>query len=461
MADVLAAALKALESSGAKFGDVRTEERATFSVRMANGQIETLNQVRRTGWGLRAFVGGAWGYASGTSFKSADLAAAAKKAAAIARANAAAGVPKATLRGTPTATKTYAAAWRIDPADVPGEDKVAVARELDRALKAEAIASTASIYNESSIASELANTAGAHVAWREVRARLAAQAIAREGDRQEMAFEARDASAGWEFVMSLDPVAFGEEMAREARERLKAVKPPAGLRTVILDPDASGLLAHEVMGHASEGDEIVKARSFLSKVVGKRVGSALVTMYDDGTFRGGHGTIPVDSEGSPARKTCIIERGVYRGYMHSLETAGTMKARPTGNGRAQDFGRRVWVRMTNTYFAPGRDSRDAIIGDTKDGVLTKGWISGMEDIVGGGFQAVTQSGWIVRDGELRERVRGMTLTGQALSILKSVDRVSKDLVLSGGNCGKGEADDWVPVGSGGPFMRAKVVVGGG
>ncbi len=85
----------------------------------------------------------------------------------------------------------------------------------------------------------------------------------------------------------------------------------------------------------------------------------------------------------------------------------------------------------------------------------------MEDIVGGGFQAVTQSGWLVKRGELAERVRGMTLTGDALSILRSVDRISNDLVLSGGTCGKGEADDFVPVGAGGPYMRAKVVIGGG
>ena len=461
MTDAFSAALKALERSGAKFGDVRSEERVAYAVRMSNGQIENVSQLRRVGWGLRAFVDGAWGYASGTSFRSPDLVAAAKRATDIARVNAAAGVPKASLRGTPTGTKTYKAAVRIDPVDIPGEEKVAVAREADQAMKGESIASTAGGYTESSVAYELANTAGAHVSWREVRMRLFAQAIAQEGDRQEMAFEVRDASAGWEFMKSLDAAAFGREMADEARARLKAIKPPGGLQTVILDPDAAGLLAHEVMGHASEGDEIVKQRSFLSKVVGKRVGSALVTMYDDGTFPGAHGMIPVDSEGSPARKTCIIDRGVYQGYMHSLETAGALKVRPTGNGRAQDFGRRVWVRMTNTYFAPGKDSRDVILEDTKDGVLTKGWISGMEDIVGGGFQAVTQSGWLVKDGELAERVRGMTLTGQALSILKSVDRVSKDLVLSGGNCGKGEADDFVPVGAGGPFMRAKVVVGGG
>ncbi len=461
MSDPFSAALKALGSAGAQFGDLRTEERTAFAVRISNGQIENVNQVRRAGWGLRAFVDGAWGYASGTSSKSSDIAAAAKKATAIAKANAAAGVPKTKLRGIPSGSKTYTALCKVDPADISGEEKVGVVRELDRALQAGGISSSTSLYNQSSIAFELANTAGARVAWREVRVRVGAQAIAQEGDRQEMAFDAKDASAGWEFVKSIDPAAFGAEMAAEAKARLKAIKPPAGLQTVILDPDASGLLAHEVMGHASEGDEIVKQRSFLSQVVGKRVGSALVTMYDDGTFPGGHGMIPVDSEGSPSRKTCIIDRGVYQGYMQSLETAGTLKVKPTGNGRAQDFGRRVWVRMTNTYFAPGKDSKDAILEDTKDGVLTKGWISGMEDIVGGGFQAVTQSGWIVKDGELRERVRGMTLTGKALSILKSVDRVSKDLVLSGGTCGKGEADDFVPVGAGGPYMRAKVVVGGG
>jgi TldD protein len=461
MAEALSTALRALEAAGAQFGDIRTEARDAFTVRMANGQVESVGRMHRSGWGLRAFVGGAWGYASGTSTKVSGLADAAKRATAIARANAAAGVMRTPLRGVPDGRKTYKAACRIAPADISGEEKVALATELDKALAGEGIASTGAFYNESDIGFELANTRGARIHWREVRVRLFAQAIAQEGDRQEMAFEGRDASAGWEFIKMIDPVAFGQEMRTEARERLKAIKPPGGLQTTILDPDASGLLAHEVMGHASEGDEIVKRRSFLSRAVGKRVGSELVTMYDDGTFPQGHGMIPVDSEGTPAGKTRIIDRGVYRGYMQSLETAGALKTRPTGNGRAQDFGRRVWVRMTNTYFAPGRDTKDAIIEDTKDGILTKGWISGMEDIVGGGFQAVTQSGFLVKEGEVAERVRGMTLTGKALSILKSVDRVSRDLILSGGTCGKGEADDFVPVGAGGPYMRARVVVGGG
>jgi TldD protein len=36
--------------------------------------------------------------------------------------------------------------------------------------------------------------------------------------------------------------------------------------------------------------------------------------------------------------------------MHSLETANEMGVPPTGNGRAEDYSRRIYVRMTNTFF---------------------------------------------------------------------------------------------------------------
>jgi len=57
-------------------------------------------------------------------------------------------------------------------------------------------------------------------------------------------------------------------------------------------------------------------------------------------------------------------------------------------------------------------------------------------------------------------VRGFSLSGKALEILKTVDAVSREFDLHGGYCGKGE-EDLVPVSTGGPYMRAKMLVGGG
>lgn len=460
MTEFLTVAVRALDQAGARFGDVRREDRTAFVVRAANEQIETVNRIRRQGWGVRAFVDGAWGYASGTSRDADAVATAARRAVAIAKADSRAGVPKIALRAMPSHRKTIRQKVKVEPKDVPGEEKIAAVMDLCRAQRIESISSTNASYSDSDWSFELANTSGARVAWREVRVRIAGQAIAAEGDRREAAYEFRDGTVGWELVKGMDLAEFGRGVAQEACEMLKAEKPPAGLKTVVTDPGVSGLLAHEVMGHASEGDEIVKERSFLTHQVGKKVGSPLVTMYDDGTVPGAHGSIPFDAEGTPSHKTKVIDRGIYRGFLHSLETSGALKARPTGNGRAQDFGRRVWVRMTNTFFAAGRQRKAELLEETKDGVLTKSWISGMEDPVGGGFQAVTQSGFLIRKGEIGPRVRGMTLTGNALSILKSVDMVSRELKLDGGTCGKGE-EDYVPVSAGGPFMRCKIVVGGG
>src|SRR6266566_2495718 len=217
----MSAAVRALEKAGAGFGDVRTEDRNAFVVRVANEQIQSVNEVHRRGWGLRAFVDGAWGYASGTSARSADAVQAARKAVAIARRGSAAGVPTSKLRKMPSTAITVEPKVRIEPRDVAGEEKVAAAMEVCRAQR-------------------------------------------RDG------------------------------VANEAVEMLSAAKPPAGLMNVVTDPGVSGLLAHEVMGHASEGDEIVKKRSFLTDPVGKKDGSPLVSMYDDATYPGAHGSIPFD-----------------------------------------------------------------------------------------------------------------------------------------------------------------------
>src|SRR6266566_486485 len=303
----MSAAVRALEKAGAGFGDVRTEDRNAFVVRVANEQIQSVNEVHRRGWGLRAFVDGAWGYASGTSGRSADAVQAARKAVVIARRGAAAGVPPSKLRKMPSTAITLEPKVRIEPRDVAGEEKVDAAMEVCRSEKREEVANTNASYADSDWTFELANTWGACLQWREVRIRIAGQAVAGEGDRRESAFDFRDGTAGWELVKALDLAAFGRGLAQEAVEMLSAAKPPAGLMTVVTDPGVSGLLAHEVMGHASEGDEIVKKRSFLTDQVGKKVGSALVSMYDDGTYPGAHGSIPFDAEGTPAHKTTDID----------------------------------------------------------------------------------------------------------------------------------------------------------
>jgi TldD protein len=116
--------------------------------------------------------------------------------------------------------------------------------------------------------------------------------------------------------------------------------------------------------------------------------------------------------------------------------------------------------MTNTYFDKGDWKDEEVIADTKDGLYVIQSLSGMEDVVGGGVQCSALKGYIIKNGELSTLVRSMSLAGKVLDFLKTVDAVGGTLSFVGGTCGKGE-EDFIPVSTGGPRMRARIVVGGG
>ncbi len=448
-----------LLSKDVDFCDARFERRYNLSVGVVNGKLRYINTSVSEGISIRVMIRGAWGYASTTDTSWDSLRSAADRA--YKNAKKLCGRRKLSLDAI-TTTTSVRASIKVNPMDVDLEDKIDILMVLDGAQREadNRIANSNSAYSESILSFHLANSLGGNVSWEEVRIRIMAYSLALEAGNIQYSFFVRDGTVGFELIKSIDLNDEGIKVAREAVEMLSAKKPPSGLMTVIVDPSVSGVLAHEVMGHASEADEVIGKRSFLSGIVGKTIGSEAVTMIDDGTIPGAYGTIPFDSEGTRSSRTIIIENGIYRGYMHSLETAALMGLKPTGNGRAQDFNRKVFVRMTNTFFEKGDWKLEEIIEDTKEGILALKSIGGMEDPVGGGFETRVLRGYIIRNGERRELIRSFTLTGKALEILKTVDAVSREFELHGGLCGKGE-EDMIPVSTGGPYMRAKILVGGG
>jgi len=447
---------------GGEFADARLERNKGRQISVVNGSIRTFNSSKRSGLALRVKLGGAWGLASTTTIDSESIKKTARKSFELAKKSSVYSDKKMSLPKIATYKKTLKTRVKIKHEDVDTQEKLGFVRALDSAqAKADKrIVNRMSNYAESVRSYELVNSFGCELQWSEVRTLVIVSSVASEAGKLETSYGRRYGTMGYELVNETDPDKFGRKVAKEAAEMLSAAKPPSGFMTVIVDPDIAGLLAHEVMGHASEADEVLRQRSFLSNAVGKQVGSKLVTMVDDGTVEQAYGSIPFDSEGTPSSRTVIIKNGVYKGFMHSLETAGEFHTKPTGNARAQDYNRRVFVRMTNTFFEPGDCTLDEIIADTKEGLLAVQGISGMEDPVGGGFQGRVLKGYLIKNGQKKDLVRSFTLTGRALDILKTVDMVGKDFHLNGGHCGKGE-EDWVPVTDGGPYMRAKIIVGGG
>jgi len=289
------------------------------------------------------------------------------------------------------------------------------------------------------------------------RAGVGGMAMARKGSgRPGFLFIRHRGVGGLEHTVMSEPVMAGWI---ERTERLAGALPPApGEMTIVSEPSVTGVIAHESFGHGVEIDMFVKGRARAADYIDKPVGSSLVNISDDPTRSGAAGFYHFDDEGWSATPTRIIENGVFRGGISDAFSARASGLPRTANGRREAWDHKAYARMSNTFFEPGRQTREELINGVKDGLLVGHFTAGIEDPKGWGMQVVCQYGEVIQDGRLTGRVVSpVTLSGYVPDVLGSVDGVAGDFKLSPGTCGKGYKE-WVPISSGGPTIRLKARV---
>jgi TldD protein len=137
-----------------------------------------------------------------------------------------------------------------------------------------------------------------------------------------------------------------------------------------------------------------------------------------------------------------------------------MGERATGNARALSFRHPPIVRMTNTYIASGKGTRDDLLSGIELGVYACDALGGqtyLED-----FSFTAGYGHMIRKGKLAEMVRDVTLAGNLFTTLDGVDAIAGDFHWNqmGGGCGKGFQVP-LPVTEGAPHVRIRQVAIGG
>ena len=168
-----------------------------------------------------------------------------------------------------------------------------------------------------------------------------------------------------------------------------------------------------------------------------------------------------DDEGTIGTDTKVIDDGILKSGISDLLSAMQLGTVPTGNGRRESFERKVYARMTNTFFAPGEDDLDEMIASIKNGYLLEKYDSGMEDPKNWGIQCMISRGREIVDGKLTGKVVGpILLSGYVPDILKSISMVSNTELetAGGGYCGKGYKE-FVKTSIGGTYLKAKARLG--
>lgn len=359
----------------------------------------------------------------------------------------------------PPLTQDFAAPAQIPPDRVPLPEKMAALQELRTDLQAR----DARVVN--------ATAFYAHVNSREVfinrqrnlsqelpRTQVVAQVVLRDGDRTTRLHSGHCYLGGFEHAHFGE--AARERLIRDAGRILNAPRLTPGTYDCILSPDFAGIFAHEAFGHGAEADMFLQRRCRGQDYLGQQVAAPLVDLYDSPALPGQAASFFFDHEGQLATETRIIDRGILKRPLTDLHAALRLKLKRSPNGRRESYARKVYARMTNTYFGPGRHTLPEMLADIDFGYFLDHPSNGMEDPQGWGIQLEGLYAEEIRGGELTGQVFSpVIVTGYVPELLQSITMVGSQVEISGlGMCGKGHKE-WVKVSDGGPYLRLQARLG--
>jgi TldD protein len=445
--------------------ELRYQARSTKRITVRSGNLEESSSTLLAGLGVRALVDGVFGFASTTDVSEPGVLAAIAAAQSAARTSANAKRKRVkALAEAPMATGTFTVATD-DPLDAHSlDEKLALVLQLDKRIRsgAQEIASSTASYGEIQDEKIIVTTDGASAHVFDSKPELRVIAVAGRNGDQTMGMESSGVTGGWSDLLGIAaPEELADKAVQLAVDQLSAAHPAGGTSTVVLDPGLVGILCHEAIGHTVEAD-IVLGGAITSDKIGQVVASELVTLCDSGATEYSPyavGTLPVDDEGVLTQRTVIIEKGILRSFLHNRETAAHYGVAPTGNARAYVYSDDPIIRMRNTYIEPGATPFEELISAVKEGYyLRELGMSGQADSNAEFMFGVREAHRIV-DGKVGELVRGVTISGNAFEVLKSVDAVGNDFAWENGAglCGKGQA---AKVDAGGPHLRCTLTIGG-
>ncbi len=409
--------------SGADAAEVFLEVGRSGDVRVRDGEIEDLTQAASKGLGLRVFVKGRMGFAWTSDFAPNSLKAFVARAIAIARASAAHasnGLPSRKEQGNwPVVNDMY------DPkvAALSPDWKVDVALEVEKHVRSnpriKAIESVGAGESVSEVF--LASSTGVRGSYRGSTAYLYAAPVASDGKQLQT-------SSWYDAKRFLDDLESPEQVAEEAVRRavrLLGAKQVKSVRVPVVFEPAVAASFVAAVANACNGDAVFKNSSFLAGRLGEKVAPAGVAIIDDGLLPKGMRTAPFDGEGVASRRTALVERGCLSAFLYDAFTARKAKKAPTGSA-SRGYRSLPAIGHTNLYLAAGDCDPKAIIAGVRKGFYVTSMLGHGVNQVTGDFSQGANGLWI-ENGELTHAVHEVTVAGNLLSLLASIDAVGNDL----------------------------------
>ena len=463
--------------SGTMYADVRVYPLDRHEMlEVENGEVVNVASGSTSGFGVRVLVDGAWGFYATDELKHERITDIVSRAIASARANARIRTRPVILLPLKDEERGkiyhYISPYHIDPFLVPLDEKVRLLLAADTAMRE---VGSRVFLRQGHLSSYrfrkiLATTDGVYADQTFTRVGASIMALAQRdaGDRDKQSCSHPShfpvvMQEGWEAVVRSNLVEHARRIAEEADRFLDAPETPSGVRDIILMPEQNNLHATHETVHGAEGDRVddkewtLAGGSLFSLVLNQigsfRFGSDAVTIIADSLTPGGVGTFACDDEGIPAKRTVLVDRGIWKGLLVSRECAVSLNERlgnayfteASGAVRASSYNTLPLIRMNNISLLPGEMSYEEMLDRVPLGTIrfgnNKSWSI---DPYRRDFQFGSEVSWekVQRDGQaVWEPRRNPLYRGDNLKQFfrncVAVANAESSMLLGIGNCGKG------------------------
>ncbi|MEG1802154.1 MAG: TldD/PmbA family protein [Lachnospiraceae bacterium] len=440
---------------GGDFAEVFVEDKYNTTIIKNNQEVEDGSVARDYGVGIRVFCGTKYVYTYSSNDSEENLLQITKEVCQVFQKN------NKSVCTTLSPLETAPILSEKQFSEIPYKQKlevmdqvVAAGRNYDRAVKRMWIK-----YLDQEQHIIVANSEGLYKEDNRNKTRMLISSYAEKDGDTQSGYVGPGAMKGFEFYQEIDLDAYGREAAKGACAMAGADYCTAGQMSVVVENGFGGLMFHEACGHSLEASSVAKGNSEFSNRLGQLVASEVVTLVDDGSIPKAWGSLGIDDEGNKTRKNVLIENGVLKGYMIDRLNARIMQMEPTGSGRRESYKYAPTSRMTNTYIAPGKHTREEIFAATNQGLFVKSISAGSVNPVTGDFNFAVAEAYEIKNGKIGKPVKGATLIGKGGEVLQRVDMVGDNLSIGQGYCYAGSGALYI--GAGQPTVRiSNMTVGG-
>lgn len=228
----------------------------------------------------------------------------------------------------------------------------------------------------------------------------------------------------------VDFTAIGKNAADLAKKSLKGISCGAEKMPVIFHPFSFADILENTLVPSVDADNIQKERSGLVGRLGDEIAHPDLSIIDDGTLAGGISSGAFDDEGTPTQKTNVIQNGVLSSYLYDSYTAGKDNVKSTGNGYRYSYSSVPGVDFSNFIIDfPQSD----VIAETKRGIYVNTVIGAhTANEISGDFSIEGRNAFLIENGEISKPIKSVMISGNIFEMLKNIDGAGKDVRSVGG-----------------------------